>query len=95
MYVHLHCIRVARVLSTSSSMGELRKGTGWRGRSVGRSVGPASHFQVGFRPHRRCRPLEGTSNASDIAAREFKSPTPSAFPVYPPWRLGAGRLLYY
>ena len=33
-----------------------------------------SHFQVGFRT---VCPLEGTSNDSDIAAREFKSLTPS------------------
>lgn len=36
--------------------------------------GTRSHFQVGFRT---ARPLEGTSNDSDIAAREFKSLTPS------------------
>lgn len=47
---------------------------------------PVSHFQVGSRAG---RPLEGTSNGSDIAAREFKSLTSRGLPVYPRWRLAS------
>lgn len=44
------------------------------GKGKDRTGDERSHFQVGFRT---ARPLEGTSNDSDIAAREFKSLTPS------------------
>lgn len=55
--------------------GTAGRGTGERERKGEERVRcTRSHFQVGFRT---VCPLEGTSNDSDIAAREFKSLTPS------------------